>query len=263
MLTQYGGYPAFEVMFDTNGKLVDASAQADAVAYFGTGDGKGIDDLIVISHGWNNDIADARQLYADFFTALAGAAQKMPKQRKFGVIGIFWPSKKFADSSLIPGGAAGLADPSALVVSAQLDQFAELFSADPSTPVKIAHLKALIPVLSLSTSAQDDYVVTLASMIPKPRYEGDEGMDAARFAIDATPGHVVLSMLASPVPTATTPQPAASATAPASNRPAAGTGGAASLLGGIASAAARLGDLFTYYTMKDRAGIVGRTVLWR
>ena len=148
MLTQYRGYPAFEVMFDAGGNLVDPNAQPDAVAYLGTGDGKGIDDLIMISHGLNNDIAEARQLYADFFTAIAGASQKMPKQRKFVVIGLFWLSKKFTDSSFIPGGAAGLADPSALVVSAQLDQFAELFSEDPSTPAKIAHLKALVPVLT-------------------------------------------------------------------------------------------------------------------
>jgi hypothetical protein len=259
MLTQFGGYPAFEVMFDTDGNLVDPNAQAEAMTYFGSGAGKVIDDVIVISHGWNNDIAEARTLYSDFFTALGGVSQKMPQQRTFGVVGLFWPSKKFADPSLIPGGAAGLADPSAVTVSAQLDQFAVLFAADPSTPAKIAHLKALVPVLSVSTSAQDDYVVTLASMIPKPRYEGDEGLDAARFAVDATPGHIVLSMLASPVPTATTPQPGASAIAASPGKPAAGTGGAAGLFGGITSAAARLGDLFTYYTMKDRAGIVGRT----
>jgi hypothetical protein len=262
MLTQYGGYPAFEVMYDTVGSLVDPSAQSDAVAYFGTGAGSSIDELIVISHGWNNDIAEARILYTNFFNALSSVSGQLQVQRQFGVIALFWPSKRFADSDLIPGGAAGFADPASLQVFAQLDQFAEIFADDPGTPLKVAHLKSLVPVLSISTNAQDDYVSTLSSMIPKPRYEGDEGMDAARFAVDATAGHVVLSMLATPIAAAPAPLPGSTGVAVAPSSSAAISGGAAGLgniLGGITSAAATLGDLFTYYTMKDRAGIIGRT----
>jgi hypothetical protein len=250
MLTHYGGYPAFDVMYDTGGNLVDPGAQRDAVAYFGTGAGATIADLIVISHGWNNDIADARRLYQKFFDAFASVAATVSGGlRTFGIVALYWPSKRFADSSLIPGGAAGLSGPAAAALSGQLDQFAELFSGDPETPDKIARLRSLVPLLELNTAAQDEYVSTLVSLVPNSGLEIDEGLDQARAALDTTPGHVVLSRLATPAP------------APASV-PVPGSGGAAGLgniLGGIASAAANLGDLLTYYTMKDRAGVIGRT----
>jgi pimeloyl-ACP methyl ester carboxylesterase len=249
MLMQYGGYPAFDIMYDTGGHLVDPTAQDEAVTYFGKGDGKSLTDIIVVSHGWNNDIADARVLYHDFFNAFAPVAQKLfGTTRRYGVVGLFWPSKKFADSSLIPGGAAGLSDPAALQVSAQLDQFAEMFGSDPQSATKIAHLRSLVPLLNVSPNAQDDYVSTLVSLIPNPRYEKDEGLDEARTYLETAAGRDILKRLSTPTVPVAVPIP--------------GSGGAAglgSVLGGITSAAASLGDLLTYYTMKDRAGIVGRT----
>jgi pimeloyl-ACP methyl ester carboxylesterase len=247
MLTQYGGFPAFDVMYDNGGHLVDPAAESEATAYFGTGAGKGVSDLVVISHGWNNDISEARGLYHDFFNAFAFVPTPLRTKgaRTFGVIAIFWPSKRFADPSLIPGGAAGLADPAVTKILAQLDQFEDLFASDPAVDAKIAHLKSLVPMLNFSANAQDDYVSTLVSMVPNSRYEIDEGLDNARSALGTLPGHVVLANLATPIGPVSAPLP--------------GKGGATSLLGGITSAAASLGDLLTYYTMKDRAGIVGRT----
>lgn len=248
MLTQYGGYPAFEVMYDTGGHLVDPSAETEAVTYFGTGDGRSATDIIIISHGWNNDISDARVLYHNFFNAFATVAPNTLPHRAWGVIGLFWPSKKFADSSLIPGGAAGLSDPAAVQLAAQLNQFADMFGSDSTTQAKISHLQSLIPALEFSANAQDDYVSTLVSLVPNPRYENDEGLDEARTTLDSEPGHVILKRLSTPTVPVSAPLP--------------GSGGAAglgSILGGIKSAAATLGDLLTYYTMKDRAGIVGRT----
>jgi xanthosine utilization system XapX-like protein len=247
MLTQYGGFPAFDLMYDTGGHLVDPTAETDALTYFGSGAGIGVSDIILISHGWNNDIDEARTLYTNFFNAFAAvpSALRTKGGRTFGIFAIFWPSKKFVDSSLIPGGAAGVADPAATRVMAQLNQFEDLFSSDPAVDGKIAHLKSLVPILNFSANAQDDYVSTLASMVPKPRYETDEGLDNARSALSTMPGHIVLANLAAPVGPTSPPLP--------------GSGGAAGLLSGITSAAASLGDLLTYYTMKDRAGIVGRT----
>jgi hypothetical protein len=247
MLTQYGGYPAFDVMYDMGGHLVDPTAETDAATYFGTGDGKNITDIIVISHGWNNDISEAHTLYQNFFNAFAPVPDALRNKggRKFGVVALFWPSKRFADSDLIPGGAAGLVDPAATQVLAQLDLFEDMFAHDPAIDAKIAHLKSIVPILNISANAQDDYVSTLTSMVPLPRYEADEGLDNARQALNTVPGRVVLQNLATPFASPTAPLP--------------GSGGAAGLVSGITSAAATLGDLLTYYTMKDRAGIVGRT----
>jgi hypothetical protein len=248
MLTQYGGYPAFDVMYDIGGHLVDPGAETEAVTYFGSGPGKDITDVVMISHGWNNDIAEARLLYHNFFNAFSPLAKQLKPARAFGVVALFWPSKRFADSSLIPGGAAGLTDPTALRLNAQLDQFAEMFGGDPTSGAKIAHLRSLVPVLHVSANAQDDYVSTLASLVPNPRYEVDEGLEGARGDLASVPGHIVLSRLSTPTVGVTQPLPGSG-----------GATGLGSVLGGIKSAAADLGDLITYYTMKDRAGIVGRT----
>jgi pimeloyl-ACP methyl ester carboxylesterase len=264
MLTQYGGYPAFDILYDIGGHLVDAASETEALQYFDTGGGGAVTDIFVISHGWNNDISEARDLYSAFFNSLRSTtAQVALGARSFGVIAVFWPSKKFADPSQIPGGAAGASALGDMRLSGQLDQLAQLFAGDPSVNAKIAHARSLLPILEQSQSAQDDYVATLVSMVPKPRYEEDEGLDIARRALDQTPGHTILQRLS--VPTSAVAPPIAP-----------GTGGAAAfgvaapdsgsamgfftgMVGGIKSAAADLGDLLTYYTMKDRAGIVGRT----
>lgn len=247
MLVQYGGYPAFELMYDRGGHLVDPAAEAEVVAYLASDAGIAITDLFVISHGWNNDIGEARDLYHNFFNAFAAVPPELRnrKGRKVGVVAIFWPSKRFADSAAIPGGAAGLSDPALPQVLAQLDLFKDMCRDVPDIDAKISHLKTLAPLLSISANAQDDYVSTLASLVPKPRYESDEGMDNARLALDSTPGRTVLANLAVPLGPTTAPLP--------------GSGGASGLIGGVIHAAATLGDLVTFYTMKDRAGIVGRT----
>jgi pimeloyl-ACP methyl ester carboxylesterase len=264
MLTQYGGYPAFDIMYDVGGHLVDEAAEADALAYFETPPGNGVTDVFVISHGWNNDIAEARNLYAAFFNSLRStAAQVTLGARSLAVVALFWPSKKFADTAQIPGGAAGFSALADMKLSGQLDQLAELFASDPNVGAKIAHVRSLLPILEQSQSAQDDYVATLVSMVPKPRYEKDEGLDSARQALDVTPGHTILQRLSVPTtPVAPPNKPGVGgAAAMGFPTPASGTalGLFGSLFGGIKSAAADLGDLLTYYTMKDRAGIVGRT----
>ena len=57
---------------------------------------KNLTDLFVISHGWNNDMKEARDLYVGLMDVLAGELQSISsfQDRSFGVLGIFWPSKK-------------------------------------------------------------------------------------------------------------------------------------------------------------------------
>ena len=66
----------------------------------------------MIAHGWNNDMAEARALYARAASASVGAVlagTPPPAGRRIAVLGVLWPSKKFAERELIPGGgAAGL-----------------------------------------------------------------------------------------------------------------------------------------------------------
>ena len=58
------GFPYFEVAFDKRGQVVNDGQVAALVAALPPDE---VTDLFVMSHGWNNDIADARTLYDRFF----------------------------------------------------------------------------------------------------------------------------------------------------------------------------------------------------
>jgi hypothetical protein len=252
MTTTYGTYPAFDLMYDTTGHLVDPIAQT-ALTDWLAHDGKPTTDLVLISHGWNNDISEARQLYADFFAASSQvqASQKVAIDRTFAISAIFWPSKKFADSDLIPGGAASVAPSVDTQLNAQLDQLKIILAGDSTSAAKIEHARDQIAKLEVSQSAQDDFVFALVNALPAPRNEKDEGLDDAMAALKggSTPGHTVLDRLSVPdFPAFPVPD--------SSGGHALGLG---ALVDGVKSAASRLANYVTYYTMKDRAGIVGRT----
>lgn len=251
--TSYSRFPAFELMFDAAGHPVDATAQTAFIDWLVSADGAPITDVMLISHGWNNDIDEARMLYQNFFQAMATvlAAQPIVQDRKFAVGGIFWPSKKFADADLIPGGAAAIAPSLDAQLNAQLDQLKVLLGGDEGSAAKIEHARDQIAKLDVSQSAQDDFVFALVSALPAPRNEKDEGVDDAMTQLKSgeLAGNQVLKRLSLPMfPLFPTPAGEGSH--------ALGLGG---LLGGVKAGATRLANYFTYYMMKDRAAVVGRT----
>ena len=72
-MADIAGFPYFEVQFTKQGKLFEpAEKQAllDAVR------GGALDELFVVAHGWNNDIAEARALYRDLFANVAPGARR-------------------------------------------------------------------------------------------------------------------------------------------------------------------------------------------
>ena len=251
MLGSFSSFPSAELAYDTGGHPVDPGAEQDMLDYFGSGKGSGVTDILLISHGWQNSVVEAKtELYTPFFASFDAVRTQQQSKRSFGVVAIYWPSKKFDVAAMTSGGASSVSDAASLLLSAQLDHFADMFAGDPTIDAKIAHCKSLIPMLDVSISAQNDYVAALISLVPNPRYEGDEGLDLARTALDTQPGYVILQRLMT--------QPATTVSSIF------GGGGAAGLsiggiIGGIKSAAANLGNYLTYYTMKDRSGIVGRT----
>ena len=106
------GFPFLAMPFDKNGTVVNRADVETLLAYLAAQRQKGtpVTDLLVLSHGWNNDINDARQLYIGLLAHAravldAGHASGL-KARNLAVLGVLWPSKKFADSDLIPGNAA-------------------------------------------------------------------------------------------------------------------------------------------------------------
>src|SRR5215203_5237184 len=75
-----------------------------------------VTDVLVVSHGWNNDMAEAHALYerlAGSLDAVRSDLDVAGSDRSFAICGVMWPSKRFAERSLISGGAAaaGAVDP--------------------------------------------------------------------------------------------------------------------------------------------------------
>src|SRR5690348_4591315 len=56
----------------------------------------GTTDVILVSHGWNNNQADAEDLYQRLFTSFSqvGGGSDLDG-RKLAVVGVVWPSKRF------------------------------------------------------------------------------------------------------------------------------------------------------------------------
>ena len=121
----------------------------------------GVTDLLVISHGWNNDIADAHSLYESFFATarqlLDGGKLPAAVKRKFAVLGVFWPSKKFAEQELIPGGAAGLEGVDSGALRKSLRELHGVFDAVDADQT-LTELEQLLPRLEDSDQACAEFV---------------------------------------------------------------------------------------------------------
>ena len=111
--------PMFDVEFTKDGDIFQQPLVDALLAGLGP-----VTDLLVLSHGWNNDKADASQLYEELLgnidnlldlrnqasvpAPLQGFVDRL-RNRNFAAVRVFWPSKKFTDADLIPGGGAASA----------------------------------------------------------------------------------------------------------------------------------------------------------
>jgi pimeloyl-ACP methyl ester carboxylesterase len=91
--------PYSEIELDQFGNLVDPLS-LDNIAP--------AENLFVMVHGWNSDIDQARALYTNLFTQFSRTREAHALRQPCAVLGVFWPSEKFAPPALIPGGAACL-----------------------------------------------------------------------------------------------------------------------------------------------------------
>jgi hypothetical protein len=172
------------------------------------------------------------------------------------VLGVLWPSKRFADEDLIPGGGASLGggiDDRA--VQRQLDELKGTF--DRPDEAALEQAKQLVPELEGSPQAQRRFVDLIRSVLPRPGDTADDASDAF-FAL---PGDEVLRLLEPPIlpgPPGDVREGGATAIGLAEG-PASigGAAGIADFFGGIGAAARRLLNFTTYYQMKERAGKVG------
>jgi hypothetical protein len=259
------GYPYAELSIAKDGRLV-TPAEVDAV--LDAASAPAITDLLVLAHGWNNDMDDARGLYRSLAARLAGTSSAVSGMsgRRLALIGVLWPSKKFAEADLIPGGAAALAaGPTDALLTETVDDLGALLGSPDGDG--LAEARAAVPDLDSAETAQRAFVDgvrrALKAEVGGADQPGDEDTPGELFTLD---GAELLDLLARPA-FLNPPRPGGGGAARVGDGPASGgaagggAGGAAGLaiLGGIRNAARNLLNFATYYTMKNRAGVVGFT----
>ena len=260
------GIPVFEVEFDQDGKLFRASQVDELVA--GLTGPPPATDLFLFAHGWNNDMADARALYEAFFAQVGAildtASPAGIAGRRFAAVVTLWPSKKFTDKELIPGGgAAALGSEELSVVRSLLKDFAKeptrLGKSSPASAAqqkKVARAMELLKGIETNPKAQVQFVRTVRSLLSDKAAHAD---DASKdfFKIE---DETLLTNLREPAVVAS-PRGGGGAAGLGFGGPGLGGGGGAAALSdlgeSVSSGLRRLLNFATYYRMKERAGIVG------
>jgi hypothetical protein len=267
------GLPFWELTFDADGDT-DAAARD---AFLAEVAGSGITDLLVFSHGWNNDHRIATALYERFFGLLAG---QLPADGRdtVGLVGVFWPSQRWSDEPIpdfaaapagaggaggaaaaAPAGAGGAAAavPRETAVAGEptldketLAQLQELFPAAADQLAEMAQLLGTPP----TEAALDRFRDLLAEFSTRVGAGGDDGEGA---------GPVLPPMLADDaIPLFERYRDTLRGLGVTFTD---GTGDGAAGLGdalhGIWQGAKEALRQATYWQMKNRAGTVGRTGL--
>jgi hypothetical protein len=257
------GFPYTEIEFAKDATLVDPLAPDRALDLIQT---RNVTDLLVLSHGWNNDMAEARNVYSGLLAQIAAVAPAVPalRERQIGVVAVLWPSKRFADDDLIPGGAASLAAPDdSLVLVNMLRGLKGTFDA-PGADAALAKAQTLVPSLQVDPNARREFADLIRSVLVPAHNDSD--LDASRSFFDHDGDELIraLSMTGADDDTAPPPAGVGGAADIGSAQPIADAGGAASLndlFGGITAGARNLMNYTTYYQMKQRAGLIGETAV--
>jgi hypothetical protein len=255
------GFPYAELEFNKSAKVVDAAGFDELLAEAAKGDEPA--DVLVFVHGWNNDMDEARGWYGELASKFREVldAGKVPavSDRRFLILGVLWPSKKWAERALIAGNAAGLSgSPEDEDVVARLEELKGAFDAGDADQ-RLEAAKALVSQLENDPDARDAFVDLIRGIIPAgAKADADDFADG----LMTDPGREILDALEAPVEPEVD-EDAGGAAGGVGDDPDEDDGGAAALfsLSGIKAAAERLLNLTTYYQMKERAGIIGATGL--
>jgi hypothetical protein len=249
-MTSIDQSPFVWLEFDKDGNLSDATVIATLRQSL---DGSGASDLVVMSHGWKTDQADAWDLYEPLWTNVTQSLAGAIDPKKIVVAGVSWPSKAFQTDF----DAASVSP----VVAQTLDVKPD--PSDGDLPEDL--LRALLDDYAAFTGRQDVKQAALAIM------GGYDDVSAAVFlaalkgsvSAPASPDLELAGDLAS-----LSQKPSdvlLSLTTPPTNMKIANGAGAPLGLGqvlngvlqGPRAAIGRALNQFTYFEMKTRAGTVG------
>jgi hypothetical protein len=255
-MTSMGGFPACKLLFDKVARLVEPDASSRVKQMIRD---EALTDLLVLSHGWNNDMDEAQALYDELLTNVQRLRGNVPalQQRKFGVVAVFWPSKKFADDDKIAGGAASLGAADAMIVDEMLEDLKGTFDA-PDADAKLEQAKALVNRLENEPEARRRFADLVRGVIAE---RNDNEVDQATRFFSEDGSDLIVRLSTTGEDDVDVPDPDSGGATHIGEGLSVGEEGQAEGLGdffdGLISGARNMLNYVTYYQMKERAGAVG------
>src|SRR6195952_2615324 len=267
--TAISGLPFWQLTFDADGNADPASGDP----FIADVKSKGLTDLVVFAHGWNNDQGTAMRLYQAFFSLLAGQLSGAPAGTVVGLAGVLWPSELWPDApppdfapapaaAPPPGGLGGAglveaADDDAAAADPALDQ-PTLDRLHALFPAAHAELDAIAAVLTgpVNAAAQADLLAKLKALSTAL---GDAQDDGENESTPTGPPMLVDSDAEALFDTYRSALSDLGLSFAGSDS--GGGAGLADNLRGIWNGAKEVLRQTTYWHMKARAGVVGRAGL--
>jgi hypothetical protein len=224
MATQIAGLNYYELDFNADGTLSSDGGLPEAVQ------AGGIQDVFVLSHGWNSGVDSARSMYQGMFTLLAGM---IPDRLGTSIaVGIIWPSLLFPDDD------PATAPP---VPSTGQQLAAALAPAFPQQQQNVATLGQLLDQRPQDSASLEQFHTLASGLVTSPPLAPeDAGPQAAITADTAAVFGNAAAMSKTPASSAQAiPNPFTS----------------------LWNGAEQVLRTMSYYEMKNRAGVIGRNGL--
>jgi hypothetical protein len=242
-------FPSAELEFDRNAKVVGG---LDELLRLANGP---YTDLIVMSHGWNNEAREARDLYKQLASSMRDVLRqdRIPalRNRKIALVGVLWPSKKFAEEDGSIGGAAGAGSPVATSdLIAQIEGMRTVFPGRAAQRT-LDSAAALVPELEDRADARREFAELLKTLLDRDAVDDE---DASKDLL-ATDGGEVMDRLAQPIFVPLQPGDGQGGAAGVGDVGAAA--GFGDFLAGPLGAAKKLLNFTTFFEMKARSGDIG------
>lgn len=250
------GFPYAELQFTKEAVIFDNNEVSALQKMLADG---AITDLLVISHGWNNDLDDARSLYKALTGKLFKSLKEQATSKKFAVLGVLWPSKKFAEKELIAGGGAasvgGKPEEKDLeLLKEQLKDLRGFFDDEESDKI-LKSAEKISNSIQNDNSAKGEFVQQMNKLFQSVKPSGKQVEEDLIHGFEgANPGTLLMRL--EDIEEEEMPVPGGLQGA-ASIQGAGGAAGIGTALSNVFSAAKNLLNFVTYYQMKERAGKVG------
>jgi hypothetical protein len=224
MATEIAGLSYYELDFNADGTLGSDGGLPQAVQ------AGGIQDVFVLSHGWNCGVDSARSTYNGMFTLLAGM---IPDRLGTSVaVGIIWPSLLFPDDD------PATAPP---VPSTGQQLAAALAPAFPQQQQNVATLGQLLDQRPQDAASLEQFHTLASGLVTSPTLAPEDAGPQAAITADTA---AVFGNAAA-----------------MSKTPASSAQGIPNPFTSLWNGAEQVLRTMSYYEMKNRAGVIGRNGL--